>query len=117
MDGRKVNLTEKRRHPRTQLQMTLRCIRLDPDCGEVVDTLHMVDISRCGMGAICDRTFYPGQRIVLCLPMTDKSGRRSIYATVVRCRQGHEGHAVGLEFDSVSSGARSGVAMVEAAAA
>jgi hypothetical protein len=117
MDEHIANLTEKRRHYRTQLQMTLRCIRLDPDCGEVVDTLHMLDISRSGMGAICDRAFYPGQRLVLCVPMTDKSGRRNIYATVLRCRQAEEGYAVGLEFDRSSLGARSPIAMAETAAA
>jgi hypothetical protein len=117
MDEQQISPTEKRRHPRTQLQMTLRCIRLDPDCGEVTDTLHMVDISRGGMGAICDRAFYPGQRIVLCVPLTEKTGRRSIYATVIRCRQSQEGYAVGLEFDSVSSGGRSGIALVETVAA
>jgi hypothetical protein len=97
--------------------MTLRCIRLDPDCRDVVETLRMVDISRGGMGALCDRSFYPGQRIVLCVPMTDKSGRRNIYAMVVRSRQGQEGHAVGLEFDRVSLGARSGIAAAETVAA
>ena len=117
MDERQIGPTERRRHPRTQLQMTLRCIRLDPDCGEVTDTLHMLDISRGGMGAVCDRAFYPGQRIVLCVPLTEKSGRRNIYATVIRCRQSQEGYAVGMEFDNVSFGGRSQITLPEKVAA
>jgi len=93
---------ERRRHPRTQLKMKLSGVRLDPDGGDVLETLHMLDISRSGMGAICGRPFYPGQRIVLCLPLSPKRGRRNIYATAVRCRQNEAGYHVGLEFDSVS---------------
>jgi c-di-GMP-binding flagellar brake protein YcgR len=83
--------------------MSLRCVRLDPDCGDVVDTLHMVDISRGGMGAICERPFYPGQRIVLCLPQTGENGRRNIYASVVRSRLTDEEYRVGLAFDRSSA--------------
>ncbi len=90
---------ERRRHPRTALRMSLRCVRLDPDGGDVEDTLHMVDISRSGMGAICQRPFYPGQRIVLCLPQSEGNGRRNIYASVVRSRLDDEAYHVGLEFD------------------
>lgn len=82
---------ERRRHPRTALRMSLRCVRLDPDGGDVEDTLHMVDISRSGMGAICQRPFYPGQRIVLCLPQSEGNGRRNIYASVVRFAPGRRG--------------------------
>ena len=90
---------ERRRHQRTQLQMDLQCIRLDPDGTDVVDMLKTTDISRNGLGAICDRPFYPGQRVMLCMPLTSMGGRRNIYATVVRCRHEEEGHNVGLEFD------------------
>jgi len=95
---------ERRRHPRTTLQMTVQGIRLEPEGGDVVETLHMIDISRCGMGAVSDRPFYPGQRMVLCLPPSPLGGRRNIYATAIRCRQCHEGYLVGLEFDNVSLG-------------
>ena len=107
---------ERRRHTRTQLQMTLKAIRLDPDGGDPVDTLHMTDISRGGMGCYADRAFYPGQRIVLCLPLSGRQGRRNVYATVVRCRQGEEGYRVGLEFDNASAGARYGMGQTVAAA-
>jgi hypothetical protein len=82
--------------------MTLQGIRLDPDGGDVVDALHMVDISRSGMGAHTERSFYPGQRIVLCLPLSDQGGRRNIYATVIRCNKKDEKFRVGLEFDTTS---------------
>ncbi len=100
---------ERRRHPRAQLQMALRAIRLDPDGGDPVDTLHMVDISRSGLGAYTDRPLYPGQRILLCLPLSSNGGRRNIYATAVRCRQRDEGYRVGLEFDTASVGAWCGM--------
>jgi hypothetical protein len=106
---------ERRRHARTQLQMTLKGIRLDPDGGDPVETLHMTDISRGGMGCYADRPFYPGQRIVLCLPLSGQQGRRNVYATVVRCRQGDDGYRVGLEFDNASVGTRYGAAAVAAA--
>ena len=91
---------ERRRHPRTHLQIRLQCIRLDPEGGDVVAMLDTVDISRCGVGAMSDRPFYPGQRVVLCMPLSSMGGRRNIYATVVRCRREEEGYNVGIEFDA-----------------
>lgn len=96
---------ERRRHPRTRLEMTLGCIRLDPDGGDVVDSLHMVDISRGGLGAFCTRSHYPGQRIVLSLPLPMSGGRRKVYAKIVRCSQAQDGYRVGFEFDSPYVGA------------
>jgi len=108
---------ERRRHARTGLRMALMAIRLDPDCDEVIDTLHMTDISRGGIGAVSDRPFYPGQRILLCLPLSAGGGRRRIYATITRCRQGDEGYRIGMEFDTVSVGAWCGVSTSAVAAA
>ena len=99
---------ERRRHPRTRLQMSLQCVRLDPDGGDALDRLRMIDISRAGMGAHCDRPFYPGQRLMLCLPLSSSSGRRNVYATIVRCHQSDEGHRVGLSFDNSSVGSAYG---------
>ena len=96
------SLPERRRHPRTRLQMMLHGIRLDPDGGDVCDTLEMVDISRSGLGAVADRWLYPGQRIVLALPLHAHGGRRSLPATVVRCEKDHSGYRIGLEFDKAS---------------
>ncbi len=95
---------EKRRHPRTMVQMNLRGIRLDPEGGDVLNDLHMTNISRSGMGVVCDRPFYPGQRVVLCLPLSNVSGRRNLYATVRRCHVDSETerYRVGLEFDRSS---------------
>jgi hypothetical protein len=103
MDATTVRL-ERRRHPRTLVRMTLGCIRLDPDGGEVLDSLRMLDISRSGMGAATDRRFYPGQRLVLCLPVTASRGRRNVYATVRRCSAAGNAYRVGLEFDKASVG-------------
>ena len=107
---------ERRRHPRSRLKMMLHGIRLDPEGGDVQDTLQMTDISRCGMGALADRWLYPGQRIVLCLPLHPDGGRRNIYATVIRCGKGRDGYGVGLEFDHASLGASVGFETVTAAA-
>ena len=110
-----TSLLERRRHPRTQLAMSVNCIRLDPDGGDVADRIHVVDISRRGMGAICDRAFYPGQRVVLCMPLTEQAGGRSIAATVVRCRQRNEGYRIGFEFDAGTvAGARQAEATMAA---
>ncbi len=95
---------ERRRHTRTQLQMSLRSIRLDPDGGDVMDCLHMQNISRSGLGAVSDRSFYPGQRVVLALPMAGGVGRKNVYAKVVRCQQYRKAYAVGLEFDNLPLG-------------
>ena len=106
---------ERRRHPRTKLQMVLHGIRLDPDGGDVRNTLQMVDISRSGMGAVVDRWLYPGQRIVLSMPLHPEGRRKNIYATVVRCRKIREGYRIGLEFDLVSLGATTSYATDTAA--
>ena len=75
-----------------QLNMSVSCIRLDPDGGDVVDKIDVVDISRGGLGAVSERAFYPGQRIILSLPLNDQRGQRNIYATIVRCRHRNEGY-------------------------
>ena len=93
---------ERRRHARTHVHMRIKALRLDPDGGEVIDSLQMLDISRGGMGAVSQRTYYPGQRVVLCLPLTATKGRRNIYATIRRCRRVEDGYRLGMEFDSVS---------------
>ena len=90
---------ERRHHPRTQLQVQLQCIRLDPDGGDVVMKLETIDISRSGVGVVSDRQFYPGQRVLLCMPLSSMGERRNICATVVRCRQREDGYSVGMEFD------------------
>lgn len=110
------NPPERRKHPRTRLSMMLHGIRLDPDGGDVRDTLQMVDISRGGMGAVVDRRLRPGQRIVLCLPMHPDGQRRNVYASVVRCQKASEGYRVGLEFEFVAVGATAGYASAAAAA-
>lgn len=96
---------DRRRHARTQLQLTLRSIRLDHDCGDVVDCLHMQNISRSGLGALSDRPFYPGQRIVLNLPFSPSSPRKNVQARVVRCQAHRQAYQVGLEFETFSVGA------------
>ncbi len=93
---------ERRFHSRTQIQMRLDCIRLDPDGEDIVDSLETLDISNSGIGAISQHRFYPGQRVLICLPLTSVGGRRNVYASVVRCRQERDGYNVGLKFDSIS---------------
>jgi len=92
---------ERRRHQRTQLQMTLRALRMDPE-GDSMETFHMMDISRSGIGALAEHAYYPGQRVVLSLPIPGQSNRRSVYATVVRCRAEQDGYRLGMMFDKTS---------------
>ena len=96
--------------------MKIQCIRLDPDGGDVVDVLETLDISRCGMGVLSQRAFYPGQRVMLCMPLTSMRGERNIYATVARCRQEEQGYNVGLDFDMASSSLWTQTASSQAAA-
>ncbi len=84
--------------------MKIQCIRFDPDGGDVLDALETIDISRGGVGAMSERFSYPGQRVLLCMPLTSLRGKRNIYATVVRCRREEQGYKIGLEFDTASLG-------------
>jgi len=90
--------------------MTLGCVRLDPDGGDVIDSLRMTDISCGGLGAHCDRTHYPGQRIVLSLPLPPNGGRKNLYATIIRCSPAGAGYSVGFEFDAPYVGSSYGYA-------
>jgi len=96
-------LVERRRHPRKEMRARANCICLDPDAVDVVSTLQTLDISRSGLGAYAERAFYPGQRVVVCLPRSPETGRRSLCATVVRCDSRDEAYHVGLEFDSAAA--------------
>lgn len=95
------NQAERRRHPRTQLQMSLRALKMDPE-GDSLETFYMMDISRSGIGALAGQAYYPGQRVVLNLPIPNQPNRRSVYATVVRCRAEQDGYRLGMMFDKTS---------------
>lgn len=107
--------TERRRHARTKLECAFQGVRLDPDGCNVVDTFEGVDISRSGVGAFSSRSYYPGQRVVVALPLSDRSGHRNIYAKVVRSRQKDRQWEVGLAFDGVSADTWYGVSTLAAA--
>jgi len=90
--------------------MGIQCVRLDPHEGDVLDHIHMVDLSRSGIGAVSDRWYYPGQRVVICLPPMGARGNRQVSATVRRCIPDREkGYRIGLEFDRTSVETCSGV--------
>jgi hypothetical protein len=94
---------ERRRHSRASVHMGVRCIRLDPHEGGVVDEVDMVDLSSSGVGAISDSWYYPGQKVVVCLPADTDHGKRQMQATVKRClSRNEEGYRIGLEFDHKS---------------
>jgi len=97
-------MPERRQFPRTRLQIKIQCVRFDPDGSDVVGSLETMNISRSGLGAMSERPFYPGQRILVCMPLTSVAGQRNIYATVVRCRPEEEGFNIGMEFDRASVG-------------
>ncbi len=116
MNNLQAFLPERRRHTRTQLNMMLHGIRLDPEGGDVHDTLQMMDISRSGLGAVSDRWLYPGQKVLLCLPLHPQGARKNMYATVVRCTKASDGYRIGLEFDRVVFGTSIGSPVAAAAA-
>jgi hypothetical protein len=91
-------IAERRLHPRTQIQMPIQAIRLDPDGADLLEQLEMVDISRGGMGAISSRAFYPGQRLVMKLPGLGMSVR-SICGVIRRCAKVEERHHLGIQFE------------------
>ena len=93
-----AKLAERRLHPRTQLSMPLQLTRMDPDGGDLVEQVEMVDISRGGLGAICGRWHYPGQRVVVRLPGPGMSAR-NICGIVRRCAPVGWQFRVGIEFD------------------
>ncbi len=107
---------ERRKHARTPLDMSVSCLRLDPDGEDLIDRLHLLDVSRGGLGATCGRAFYPGQRALVHLPLTPETGRRTAYATIVRCQQCDDGYRLGLEFDGSSMGSYSNDGLASAAA-
>ncbi|MDP6636794.1 MAG: PilZ domain-containing protein [Phycisphaerae bacterium] len=91
---------ERRRHSRASVHVGVRCIRLDPHEGGVIDEVDMVDLSRSGVGAVSDNWYYPGQKVVVCLPADTDHGKRQMQATVRRCLSRQEpGYRIGLEFD------------------
>ena len=113
----KFDWNERRRHGRMPIEMSMRCVRFDPDGCDAVDVLETVDISHGGLGAISDGAFYPGQRVVVRLPLSDIGGRRNVYATVTRSDRRKEQYHVGMEFDMVKAGAWCGVSGAAVAAA
>ena len=91
---------ERRRHSRASVHIGVRCIRLDPYEGDVIDKVDMVDLSRGGVGVVSDNWYYPGQKVVVCLPAAAEHGKRQIRATVRRCLSRQEdGYHIGFEFD------------------
>ena len=98
---------ERRRHPHMLMDATLSCICLDPDAVDVVNCLRTIDVSRGGMGALSRRAFYPGERLVLSLPLSPGS----------RYDSENEGHRVGLAFGNDAVGASRGVDLTATCAA
>ncbi len=108
---------ERRRFTRTPVQMPLWCLRLDPDGYDVVGILDPIDVSRTGLGVTTNRLYYPGQRMVGSLPISETQGHRNICATVTRCQPQDKHNRIGLRFDSASVGSWCGISGKPAAAA
>ena len=109
--------SERRMHPRTRVNMSIQVMRMDPDAGDLIDQVEMVDISRGGIGLVSDKSFYPGQRLVMKLPATGMDVR-SICGVIRRCERRGESFQVGVEFDHpIASLCADGAKPVMAAAA
>ena len=98
MTAIEMSSAERRMYPRTQVQMAVQVLRLDPHEGDLVDQLQMIDISRGGIGATSKKAFYPGQRLVLKLPAPGMDVR-SLCGTIRRCHGRDENYMIGIEFD------------------
>ena len=109
---------ERRRHPRTHVSMGMECVFFDPDGPRVMDHMDMVDLSRSGVGALSKNRYYPGQRVMICLPAAGDGSDRSMYATVARCIPDREGgYHIGLSFDAATGAGSVDVSHVMRAAA
>ena len=64
--------------------MPVQITRMDPDGGDLVEQLEMVNISRGGIGRCSGRWHYPGQRVMVRLPGAGM-GVRNICGIVCRC--------------------------------
>ena len=91
-------MAERRLYPRTQIHMPVHVTRLDPDGGDTVEQIEMVDISRGGLGALAGRWHYPGQRVMVRLPAPGMSVR-NICGIVRRCMPASGLFRLGIEFE------------------
>lgn len=91
-------MMERRHYPRTQVQMALQVLRLDPSGIELIDQVRMTDISRGGIGAVSEKAYYPGQRLILKLPGAGM-GVRTLCATVRRSLKVEGTYHLGIEFE------------------
>ncbi|MBT3201384.1 MAG: PilZ domain-containing protein [Phycisphaerales bacterium] len=95
-----IKAIERRRHRRESVHFDVRCIRLDPHEGGIIDNVDLVDLSQSGVGAVSENWYYPGQKVVVCLPADATHGSRQVKATVKRCLSRHApGYRIGMEFD------------------
>ena len=98
MLGTETLLAERRLYPRTQVRMPVQVTRMDPDGGDLLEQIEMMDISRGGLGALAGRWHYPGQRVVLRLPAPGMSVR-SICGIIRRCAAADGMFHLGIEFE------------------
>ncbi len=91
-------MAERRLYPRTQIRMPVQVTRMDPDGGDPIEQLEMMDISRGGIGAMSSHWHYPGQRVLVRLPGPGM-GVRNICGIVRRCMPLEGAFRVGIEFD------------------
>ncbi|NQU74804.1 MAG: PilZ domain-containing protein [Planctomycetes bacterium] len=97
MVGIETSIAERRQYPRTQLNLPVQVIRLDPDGEDLVEQIEMLDISRGGIGAMCSKMFYPGQRLVLSLPARGMGVRR-VCGIIQRCTKQQDRFHLGIQF-------------------
>jgi hypothetical protein len=104
----KISGQERRRSTRTAVQQQLPCRRLSysaearrqPDI--LLDTL---DLSECGLGAMCDIPLAPGEQVVLRFSPMSIPHRRTIWGTVRRCEPSAQGFHIGIAFGTAPAAA------------
>jgi len=91
---------ERRRFPRWSWETQLQGIYVDSDGRKIVEMIHVVDISKGGLGAITPVEHDVGQHFVVGLP--EPSGRtRYVHARVVRCWNDDSGPHIGMKFSNI----------------
>lgn len=95
-----TDVKERRRYPRRSWDAQLQSIYINSEGRRIIEMIHVVDISRGGLGAVTRDEHEVGEHFVLGLP--EPSGRtRYVHAKVVRCWNDNAGPHIGMQFTDI----------------
>ena len=92
---------ERRRYPRCIVGMPVQAVRADTpqDDPRRMVGLHVLDLSRGGVGAASQEAIKPAQPLVLFFPPVGPGRGRDTPGMVVRCQERGTHYAVGIAFE------------------